>query len=364
MKGLLGIWLVICVCACTSKDVCHVQGRIKGIKDDVEIAVLRQVAGFQYDTVMNVSMQGGRFQFDFPGEYYGEAYELQFGNLPGRALFFAEKGNVQVRGHVDSLFFSRASGTRGNDEWQSYQRFTKLLSEKRENAMFAPKMREVSEEEQMARRKVIMQEYEEELLRFQDKLVGDGNSLATLYSYWKRYLNMDADEIYSVLKKFDQQLAGNRYYLDMKNRAETLTRVAPGSMAPVFTAITLEGDTISLADLRGKYVILDFWASWCGPCMREMPNVVKLYKECKGKNFEIVGVSLDQKRDAWLNAVEKNKMKWIQVSDLKSWATAPVKLCNVSAVPYTVLVDPDGKVIALDLRGEELIKKIKEVLKK
>ena len=90
MKGLLGIWLVICVCACTSKDVCHVQGRIEGIKDDVEIAVLRQVAGFQYDTVMNVSMQGGQFQFDLPGEYYGEAYELQFGNLPGRALFFAE----------------------------------------------------------------------------------------------------------------------------------------------------------------------------------------------------------------------------------------------------------------------------------
>lgn len=113
MKGLLGIWLVICVCACTSKDVCHVQGRIEGIKDDVEIAVLRQVAGFQYDTVMNVSMQGGQFQFDLPGEYYGEAYELQFGNLPGRVLFFAEKGNVQVRGHMDSLFFSRASGTRG-----------------------------------------------------------------------------------------------------------------------------------------------------------------------------------------------------------------------------------------------------------
>ena len=86
MKGLLGLWLVICVCACTSKDVCHVQGRIEGIKNDVEIAVLRQVAGFQYDTVMNVSMQGGRFQFDLPGEYYGEAYELQFGNLPGRAL--------------------------------------------------------------------------------------------------------------------------------------------------------------------------------------------------------------------------------------------------------------------------------------
>ena len=111
-------------------------------------------------------------------------------------------------------------------------------------------------------------------------------------------------------------------------------------------------------------MLIDFWASWCGPCMREMPNVVKLYKECKGKNFEIVGVSLDQKRDAWLNAVEKNKMNWIQVSDLKACGTLPVKLCNISAIPYTILIDPEGKVIALELRGEELITKVKEVLNK
>ena len=137
---------------------------------------------------------------------------------------------------------------------------------------------------------------------------------------------------------------------------------------PIFSCENLhsdkDGKSFKLSSLRGKYVLVDFWASWCGPCMREMPNVVKLYKECKGKNFEIVGVSLDQKRDAWLNAVEKNKMKWIQVSDLKSWATLPVKLCNVSAVPYTVLIDPQGKVIALNLRGEELINKVKEVLNK
>ena len=150
----------------------------------------------------------------------------------------------------------------------------------------------------------------------------------------------------------------------LKTSIDNIKRTSIGNVAPDFTLPTPDGKNVSLSDYRGKIVLLDFWASWCGPCMREMPNVVKLYKECKGKNFEIVGVSLDQKRDAWLNAVEKNKMKWIQVSDLKSWATAPVKLCNVSAVPYTVLVDPDGKVIALDLRGEELIKKIKEVLKK
>ena len=95
-----------------------------------------------------------------------------------------------------------------------------------------------------------------------------------------------------------------------------------------------------------------------------MPNVVKLYKECKGKNFEILGVSLDSKKEAWLGAIKKNNMKWPQVSDLEMWSTAPVKLCNVTAIPYTVLIDPQGKVVALDLRGEKLIQKVKEVLGK
>ena len=289
-----------------------------------------------------------------PGEYYGEAYELQFGNLPGRALFFAEKGNVQVRGHVDSLFFSRASGTRGNDEWQSYQRFTKLLSEKRENAMFAPEMREASEEEQIARRKVIMQEYEEELLRFQDKLAGDGNSLATLYSYWKRYLNMDADEIYSVLKKFDQQLAGNRYYLDMKNRAETLTRVAPGSMAPVFTAITLEGDTVSLADLRGKYVILDFWASWCMPCRAESVHVKEIYQKLHEKGLDVLSVSSDKDEQAWRKAIEDDGMVWNQGILRGKNKKHVYELYGIVGIPAIWVIDPDGKIIAKGLRGEKL----------
>lgn len=354
MKGLLKIWLMIFVCACTSKDFCHVQGHIEGIKEDVEITVLRQVEGFQYDTVMNVSMKGGRFQFDLPREYYGEAYELQFGNLLGKALFFAEKGNVQVRGHVDSLFFSRASGTRGNDEWQSYQRFVKLLLEKRENAMFAPEMKEVGEEEQIARRKAIMKEYEEQLLCFQDKLVGDGNSLAALYSYWKRYLNMDANQIYLVLKKFDQQLANSRYYLDMKKRADVLTRVALGSMAPVFTAITLNGDTISLDDLRGKYVILDFWASWCAPCRAESENVKEIYQKFHEKGLDAFSVSSDKDEQAWRKAIEDDGMVWNQGILRGKNKKYVYELYGIIGIPSIWVIDPDGKIIGKGLRGEKL----------
>ena len=188
-------------------------------------------------------------------------------------------------------------------------------------------------------------------------------AIAPFMIFWEMKANVTLDQLKELRAVVSPSLNGHPYTKQLDEYIR-LAEFKVGSDMPDFELPDKDGKSFKLSSLRGKYVLVDFWASWCGPCMREMPNVVKLYKECKGKNFEIVGVSLDQKRDAWLNAVEKNKMKWIQVSDLKSWATLPVKLCNVSAVPYTVLIDPQGKVIALDLRGEELINKVKEVLNK
>ena len=202
-------------------------------------------------------------------------------------------------------------------------------------------------------------------LELQEELVRrySDQAIAPFMIFWEMKANVSLEKLKQLRALVDPSLIEHPY----TKQLDEFIRLADfkvGSDMPDFKLPDKDGKDFVFSTLRGKYVLVDFWASWCGPCMREMPNVVKLYKECKGKNFEIVGISLDQKRDAWLNAVEKNKMKWIQVSDLKSWKTLPVKLCNISAVPYTVLVDPEGKVIALDLRGEELIKKVKEVLKK
>ena len=138
-----------------------------------------------------------------------------------------------------------------------------------------------------------------------------------------------------------------------------------GQQAPDFSLPDPNGKEISLSSFRGKYVLVDFWASWCGPCRAENPNVVNAYNKYKGKNFTILGVSLDQPggKDAWMKAVMKDNLTWTQVSDLKHWSSAVVPLYRIEGIPYNVLVDPEGKVIAESLRGADLERKLEEVLK-
>jgi peroxiredoxin len=138
-----------------------------------------------------------------------------------------------------------------------------------------------------------------------------------------------------------------------------------GAKATDFTQNDLNGNPFTLSSLRGKYVLVDFWASWCGPCRAENPNVVKAYNELKGKHFEIVGVSLDYpgSKAAWAEAVKKDGLPWIQVSDLKGWKNEVAVMYGINSVPQNLLIDPQGMVIAKNLRGEALTEKLKELIK-
>lgn len=130
-----------------------------------------------------------------------------------------------------------------------------------------------------------------------------------------------------------------------------------------FTQPDTNGRSFSLSSLRGKYVLLDFWASWCGPCRTENPNVVKAYNELKGKNFEIVSISLDNNRAAWLNAINKDGMPWLHVSDLKGWKNDVAILFNIQSIPQNFLINPEGTIIAINLRGEDLDKRLATYIK-
>nr|WP_295929389.1 TlpA disulfide reductase family protein [uncultured Dyadobacter sp.] len=138
--------------------------------------------------------------------------------------------------------------------------------------------------------------------------------------------------------------------------------VAVGEQAPDFTLNSPEGKPVALSSLRGKYILIDFWASWCGPCRMENPNVVRMYDKFKDKGFDIYGVSLDDNEKAWKTAIERDKLKWLHGSELKKWNSGVAQTYGVNAIPATFLLDKEGKIIAKNLRGAALESKLTELL--
>ena len=134
-----------------------------------------------------------------------------------------------------------------------------------------------------------------------------------------------------------------------------------GDTAPEIAFPDPSGKVIPLSSLRGKYVLIDFWASWCGPCRAENPNVVRMYKKYKDKGFEIYGVSLDMSKEQWVQAIQQDGLGWIHVSDLGYWNSQVVPLYDLTGIPSTVLLDKEGKIIAKELRGESLEAKLEEI---
>lgn len=167
-------------------------------------------------------------------------------------------------------------------------------------------------------------------------------------TYGQRFIDQYGKEDIPELQGIKTQIKGAKSFLT-------------GAVAPDFALKTPEGEEMKLSDLRGKVVLVDFWASWCGPCRKENPNVVRAYNKYKAKGFDVIGVSLDRQKDRWVKAIEKDQLAWHHVSDLKGWQNKAAKLYGVRSIPHTVLLDKDGKIIARNLRGEQLYQKLNQL---
>jgi thiol-disulfide isomerase/thioredoxin len=176
---------------------------------------------------------------------------------------------------------------------------------------------------------------------------------------------LDPDKYLDIYQKVYADLSArfpNSQYLGkLKQDIDSFSKLASGSVAPDFTFDTPEGKKMSLSSLKGKVLLVDFWASWCAPCRKENPNVVRMYKKYHDKGFDVLGVSLDESKDKWVAAIKKDGLMWHHVSDLQGWRSEACRLYGIESIPFAILLDKEGKIIGKNLRGATLEKKLTEL---
>ena len=376
-KGLIFTWLMLVVAYAFAQeqeqktDGWVIQGFLDGnYKADKVYLVEEEYINGPSKIIDSAKVVDNRYEFKGPRVDVPKMYFIKSADpncLSPITPVFIENGVIRVRANADFFLNREVSGTVNNDLFSLYNAATEYGVDSIRRVFVIDRMIhpdkdwETQTKEYNARTDFLNSRN----LSVQKNMVETYKDqvFAPFMIYWEMKANLSLDELKAWRQKIDPKL-NNHPYTKQLDEYIRLADFGVGSVMPNFTLKTPDGKDISLKDFKGKYVLVDFWASWCGPCLREMPNVVKLYKECKGKNFEIFGVSLDNKKDAWVKAIKANGMKWPQGSDLKGWGSEPARLCNVSAIPFTVLIDPEGEVIAIDLRGEQLHAKVKEVLGK
>lgn len=272
--------------------------------------------------------------------------------------FFAEPGNIILSGgnSTDSI---KVSGSKSQEESEAFEKTLKDIDD-REYPLYE-KWGKGTKEEQLALEEKV-EALRNERRERTDKYITEHPKSPVSVNLVAEKASMGAyDKVLAAYNKLDKSAQTTAEGKRIAERLVLLKRSAIGTPVLDFTQNDTEGKPVRFAAFKGKYVLVDFWASWCGPCRAENPNVLKAYNQYKDKNFTVVGVSLDDNGENWKKAIKDDNMPWTQVSDLKGWKNEVSTYYGIMGIPSTLLVDPQGKIIAKDLRGEMLNKKLAEL---
>ncbi len=273
--------------------------------------------------------------------------------------FFAEPGNIKITGKADAIQKLKVTGSSLQDEADNFEKSLSDISSQ-EDPLYQ-KWGKVSKEEQIALEKKVDELRDQSRLRTTQYITSHPKSLFSFSLVSDRAMLGKYDDVKAAYDVLDPSLQNSSSGKMIAKRLDLLKRSVAGEPVLNFTQSNTEGKPISFSDFKGKYVLIDFWASWCGPCRAENPNVLAAYNKYKDKNFTVLGVSLDEDGAKWKKAIADDKMPWTQVSDLKGWKNDVSTYYGIQGIPSNLLVGPDGKIIAKDLRGESLNEKLAEM---